>query len=1040
MLCKGLGLLLLLGFQEPQSPELLVPEVPVHGSIGSSAVEVHAPALDADGGLATWGETYRILVKETGTYHVEQRSFDFDSYLILRDGDGAVVGEDNDGLIGSHARLEMELEAGQEYQLSAVALHRGMGEFVLALRQGAGEPLNPSQRSQLEHDDFSERVTHFERKEGRTSVHVWNLLSDRGLDLLRAGEYPLAEPLLLRCVQLDEEVFGKGHPDNSAAIGNLGYLYRLMGELAKAEPLLREAVAIDQEHLGPEHLTTGVSLNNLAILLTDLGRYQEAIAITERVLAIRKRHHGPRHPATATILNNLGHLHQVHGDRQGAASFFESALEIRRKSLGDEHPAVGQSWNNLGTLLAQSGEAAAAIDHYRRALSIYENSIGKDHPETASVWHNLALVQIRIGDLDLAKESIQKTLAIRSRTLGDYHPRTLLSMNALAGIERRLGRFIAAAALLQEASRKQAWLLGPLHPHSIQSQYNYGLTLAGQGRLEAALESVSRGLGNALEYLDIELPTMTESASFEFLVTLGDPETTLQLVHKRAAEEHREYFNLYLNWKGKATRMQHQRLLLRRNSEDEALQQELAELKTLTSTLSSMLYRSGKKFTDEFNSRLQDQKQRRIALERSINRRIHAQTGDLLPGAAEIQAALPEHGLALDFFVGERVYAWVVPKTGVIRLRDLGESTAIQTALNAFLDRTTERGGRTLGDTADPSVALRALIWEPFREETKGKETIILSPDGFLCRLPFAALSDADGRFLLEDHRFYYASDLTRIPGHEPGASGRQGPILALADVNYYRRGPMPAQAQTSGLPRSSLGRTWPSLSATRQELALLKDLHSIVLKWDSPFMELVGPAATEEAVRAGLPGKRYLHLATHGFFEPESLPSLAAELQRLQAPSDLDIQQRAVGQLPSLLSGLVLAGVNAASEEGRDDGFLTAEEIQNLDLSACDLAVLSACETALGSIRSGEGMMSMRRSFELSGAKTVLASLWRVDDQATASLMQDFYLNFLSQRLDKGEALYQAQLEQLRQNRADYQGDARPSTWGAFVLSGDWR
>jgi len=144
------------------------------------------------------------------------------------------------------------------------------------------------------------------------------------------------------------------------------------------------------------------------------------------------------------------------------------------------------------------------------------------------------------------------------------------------------------------------------------------------------------------------------------------------------------------------------------------------------------------------------------------------------------------------------------------------------------------------------------------------------------------------------------------------------------------------------------------------------------------------------------------------------------------------------VGLLPGLLSGLVFAGVNAKADPNRDDGYLSAEEIQYLDLSACDLAVLSACETALGSQRAGEGLMSLRRAFEVAGAKTVVSSLWKVDDRATATLMAQFYKNYWELGMGKGEALHQAKLRMLRQNRADF-GEPHPETWGAFVLSGDW-
>jgi CHAT domain-containing protein len=134
-----------------------------------------------------------------------------------------------------------------------------------------------------------------------------------------------------------------------------------------------------------------------------------------------------------------------------------------------------------------------------------------------------------------------------------------------------------------------------------------------------------------------------------------------------------------------------------------------------------------------------------------------------------------------------------------------------------------------------------------------------------------------------------------------------------------------------------------------------------------------------------------------------------------------------------------VCAGANAPAPEGREDGLLTAEEVGWLDLSRVELVVLSACETGLGESRSGEGLIGLRRAFRTAGAKTVISALWSVKDDSTSELMQDFYEKLWLEGLGKAEALRQAQLAMLDKNRAET-GDALPSTWGAFVLSGDWR
>jgi CHAT domain-containing protein len=167
------------------------------------------------------------------------------------------------------------------------------------------------------------------------------------------------------------------------------------------------------------------------------------------------------------------------------------------------------------------------------------------------------------------------------------------------------------------------------------------------------------------------------------------------------------------------------------------------------------------------------------------------------------------------------------------------------------------------------------------------------------------------------------------------------------------------------------------------------------------------------------------------------------------------------VGYHPGLLSGVVLAGANRSSREGEDDGILTATEVAALDLSRVESVVLSACETGLGEVAGGEGLLGLQRAFQESGARTVVAGLWQVEDECTRRLMERFYDNQWRKGMGKLASLREAQLWMLRHGSKDdavlraatrgldfddvtlgpRAGDALPPFfWAAFVLSGDWR
>jgi CHAT domain-containing protein len=245
----------------------------------------------------------------------------------------------------------------------------------------------------------------------------------------------------------------------------------------------------------------------------------------------------------------------------------------------------------------------------------------------------------------------------------------------------------------------------------------------------------------------------------------------------------------------------------------------------------------------------------------------------------------------------------------------------------------------------------------------------------------------------------------------------------------------------------------------------------------------LTGAEPTEGAVKKQLGQHwRYLHLATHGFFES---PARVAAIRAGLKSDDFGLQglesseeSASLALAPLLHSGVALVGAGRKTEDAgsgaqgslpdRDDGILTAEDVQALDLRGTDLVVLSACETGLGKLENGQGVQGLQRAFQAAGARAVVASLWRVDDAATTVLMEQFYTNLWYKKMTKLEALRQAQLtvlydpglvkarraELAKQRGIDDKPEklpeggriapsatrSDPALWAAFVLSGDVR
>jgi CHAT domain-containing protein len=200
----------------------------------------------------------------------------------------------------------------------------------------------------------------------------------------------------------------------------------------------------------------------------------------------------------------------------------------------------------------------------------------------------------------------------------------------------------------------------------------------------------------------------------------------------------------------------------------------------------------------------------------------------------------------------------------------------------------------------------------------------------------------------------------------------------------------------------------------------------------------LTGAAASEAAFKKQARGSRILHLATHGFFLGGRCASALDASGQQPGPAP---PPAVVGENPLHLAGLALAGANRRASAGADeeDGILTAEEIAALDLDGVDWAVLSACDTGIGEVRASEGVFGLQRAFRVAGARTVLMSLWPVEDEATRSWMTTLYRGRLTRKLSTAEAVHGASLELLRQRRSGRQS-THPFYWAGFVAVGDWR
>ena len=945
-----------------------------------------------------------------------------------------------------------------------------------------------------------------ERTLGKEHSDTTNVLIALAVTHQDLGEYDTAQAYYEQALAIRRKTEGPEHLHTAEIQRNLGTLLEDQGEYEAARPLLEHALGVYQRVLGEENKDTAITMHYLASLLFSQGDYSQSRQLFERTLALTEKLNGPNHSSTAKVLNDLALLLAKQGDYVSAKPLFERALAIRERVLGPENSATSVSLNNLAWVLGQTGEVEAQRRIYERALEIDEHVFGPDHPSLAITLNNLALLLRDQGDLEAAEALMRRALAIHEQALGPEHQDTVENLCNLALILRGQGEFEAARPLMERALTFNEKVLGPEHPATIGKLDNLVGLLLDLGRPDEALAASKRAIESQQAYRDRLVWTLTETERLAFARTLQSS-LRLYLSNPlggvAGAQAADEQYQVLMDWKAQVFRsLTRTRASILASLDDED-RDRVERLRQLQAELSKELFRKQVGDLEAHQALLARLRGECGTLELELTRSAGSTQGARAPSASELRSTLPADSVLLDFYESPhyqparrddaghvlaqgdwttpRLSVWIVRPgdEAVVRL-DLGESAPIETATREFLEAMVAGRGRgapaplQASREREPSAAdqrLRVLLWEPLAPFVGDAAIVFVSPDGFLGTLPFETLQLADGSLLLEHHAFVYGEDVAaqvvavRRSSLPAGASDGsndlpRGPrvrpsLLCVGDVDYGERGDLTWQTakQPGGEAaapdpsplvslRGGFSNHWTSLPATDLESLAISKLHEERFA-SATCLTLRGSDATEERVKFELPRFAVVHLATHGFFQPEGLPSMwkrvTSERGEVQTQLHLE-QERLVGLMPGLLSGLVLAGANSEPDTNRDDGLLTAEEISFLDLSAVDLVVLSACETALGRSESGEGLLGLRRTFRQAGARTVLGSLWKVDDASTGELMRGFYQRLWLEGQGTLEALHGAQLDLLARNRKEHDGAALPSTWGAFVLDGDWR
>lgn len=973
-----------------------------------------------------------------------------------RDADNGTGGEKEGRALEPGKPLKQELAGGQQH-IYQIRLSADQFLRVIVEQKGidvVAQVLGPDGKQIMEFDSES-------GKQGQESVSLvaeetgdYRLVVQPKLKGALTGEYEIRIEELRAATENDRSL------QEARKLNDENIKLRRAGKYEEARPLVERALEIRERLLGPDHCDVAAAINGLAILYYYKGEYGKAELLHQRALAIREKALGPEHPNVAVSLNGLANLYWYKGDYAKAEPLHQRALAIREKTLGPEHPDVAISLNNLALLDHDTGSDAKAELLFRRALAIKEEALGPEHSSVAESLNNLARLYLGRGEYGKAEPLVQRALAIWEKFLGPEHPNVAASLNSLARIYRHRGDYAKSEPLYQRALPifEKAW--GPEHPEVAISLNNLAVLYTAKGDIAQAITFQTRANAVSEHNLALNLAIGSERQKLAYLATLSKQTDRTISLHVRYAPNDPAARSLaatmILQRKGRALDATSESLNALRSRFDAEDRDLLDQLTDARSQIARLVLDGPQKLTNkQHRDRIKTLEDQVEKFEAEISRRSNEfRAQSLLITLAAVQAVIPTEAALIEFasyrpfnlkaakedeaYGQSRYVAYVVRRQGEIQWKELGEAKAIDEAI-ATLRRALRDPKRK--DVKKLARAVDEKVFQPLRPLVGELSQLLISPEGPLNLIPFAALVDERGRYLVNRYSISYLAsgrDLLRL---QVSRESQTGPLV-VADPDFggqpqveaarllkqRKRGPKEQAKEDS--PASVFSQFYfPALPYTAKEGEALRGL--------LPGATLLTKRRASKTALGQIRGPALLHIATHGFFlEDLKLTSMGERSpQESGAASSRLLKQVERGgariENPLLRAGLALAGANEQKEG--DNGILTALEMTGLNLWGTKLVALSACDTGVGEVRNGDGVHGLRRALVLAGTETQVMSLWPVSDRWTRELMVAYYRG-LQRGQGRGEALRQVQLEMLKDVKRRH-----PYYWAGFILSGEW-
>ncbi len=808
-----------------------------------------------------------------------------------------------------------------------------------------------------------------------------------------------------------QEYFEKGGMTNDLGyiktISGQGLLFTTMGRFKQAETYTQEALEMRQKRYGDTSMGLAASYNNAAVLHYNVGQYNEAEKEFARSLSIIQ--YNKLHTTTpyALVLNNQAILFQSIGRYEAAEKNLKEALSIAGQSEISKARNHLKFFSNLALLYQQMGKYDQAEEIYRGL----EKRLTRGKPEFANLLNNVAILLLVMNRHERIEGLLKQSAEIYKSNLTENSPAYAKVISDLGNFYRFKGQYAEAEPLLQKALQIRAETLGPDHPLFVQSQEDLAVLYWKKKDFANAAKLYHDIMEKSLDFINKYFPPMSEVEKTKYWDLLSP---RFERFYNFALEARQENSDLLLDLF--TYRMATKGLLL----------------SSTRKVSESILSGDNEVLIHDYISWIDNKEQLTnlygYSKEELREQGVNIDSLESATNAMEKRLSETSKEFAQYYYTTKITYAQVQQQlkadealVEIIRLRDFDQT---------FTDSSRYLGLVVTGGGPAPEVVVmengydmenkvfktyrKSMIskvndektydhfWAKLEPELKGKKKVYLSLDGIYNQVNIYTLKKAGGDFLIKQYDIVLLGNARDIVTDNQVASGAGKKATLIGFPEYASP-------------------NIPKLPATKTEV---DGINKLLKASGYQVSELLQREASESNLKS-TKQVSILHIATHGYF--------LQDVQRTVWPIGVHADYARDNVL--LRSGLMLSGASDAEKnntglDNASNGIITSYEAMNLDLKGTDLVVLSACETGLGEVKAGEGVYGLQRAFLVAGARSLIMSLWKVDDLATQLLMNNFYTNW-TKTGDMQKSFKEAQLQLMARYKEPYY-------WGAFVLVED--